>query len=134
MGFRRCDRQTDIKMRALLLTLLTFCIGSFAGSLTRHLWKLPSLPPISLGKTLGWMPAVILQLSVFLLIAIALWQWNRTNGKQPITADSLLKNPQSNIKNRWLPVVTQSCSRFKWRFHDGLRSPASFWLQCRRFF
>ncbi len=87
---------------SMLLTLLTFCIGSFAGSLTRHLWNLPSLPPISLGKTLGWTPAVILQLSVFLLIAIALWQWNRTNGKQPLTADFIIKTPQSHIKNQWL--------------------------------
>jgi hypothetical protein len=88
---------------SMLLTLLTFCIGSFAGSLTRHLWNLPSLPPISLGKTLGWMPAVILQLSVFLLIAIALWHWNRTTNARPsLTPNSIVKSPASNIRNQWL--------------------------------
>lgn len=57
----------------MLLTLVTFCFGAFAASLTRQLWaNLPALPPISLGATLGWGWATLLQLGVLALLWFAL--------------------------------------------------------------
>lgn len=62
---------------AMLLTLITFCIGAFGASLTRQFWStLPALTPISLGQTIGWIPAVLLQLIVFLALAKILLWWS----------------------------------------------------------
>lgn len=57
----------------LVTTLVTFCIGAFGASLTRQFWAgLPSFPAISLGNTLGWFWAVILQLMIFAALFVAL--------------------------------------------------------------
>jgi uncharacterized membrane protein YedE/YeeE len=93
---------------SMLLTLLTFCIGAFTASLTQHLWVgLPSLPPVSLGQLLGWHWAVLLQLTLFLVLALALRQWTRGNGENSLfkslgkqenatsTLDNLLYGPWS---------------------------------------
>ncbi|MEP6490693.1 YeeE/YedE family protein [Microcoleus vaginatus GB2-A3] len=57
----------------LLMTLVTFCIGAFAASLTRQLWvNLPALPAISLADNLGWFWAVVLQLTIFAALFVAL--------------------------------------------------------------
>ncbi|HLO52385.1 MAG TPA: YeeE/YedE family protein [Kamptonema sp.] len=57
----------------LLITLVTFCIGAFAASLTRQLWvNLPALPAISLADNLGWFWAVVLQLTIFAALFVAL--------------------------------------------------------------
>ncbi len=72
---------------SMLLTLLTFCMGAFTASLTEHLWDgLPSLPPISLGQSLGWHWAVLLQLTIFLLLALLLRQWTKADGKNSLFA------------------------------------------------
>ena len=63
---------------SMLLTLITFCVGAFWSSLTRQIWAgLPATAPISLGKTLGWPGAVLLQLVLFLVIARLLWWWSK---------------------------------------------------------
>jgi uncharacterized membrane protein YedE/YeeE len=52
----------------MLVTLLFFIIGSVFGVMHQAWWKaLPSLEPISLINTLGWLPALALNLSVFAL-------------------------------------------------------------------
>ena len=57
----------------LLVTLVTFCIGAFAASLTRQLWvNLPALPAISLADNLGWFWAVVLQLTIFAALFVTL--------------------------------------------------------------
>lgn len=57
----------------LLITLVTFCLGAFAASLTRQLWvNLPALPAISLVDNLGWFWAVVLQLTIFAALFVAL--------------------------------------------------------------
>ena len=57
----------------LLMTLVTFCIGAFAASLTRQLWvNLPALPAISLADNFGWFWAVVLQLTIFAALFVAL--------------------------------------------------------------
>ncbi|WP_236141900.1 YeeE/YedE family protein [Nostoc sp. CMAA1605] len=64
----------------MLITLLTFCLGAFWASLTRHLWaSLPKTEPIVLGETLGWTGAVVLQLGILLLLAGLLWLWSQTS-------------------------------------------------------
>ncbi|MBD2501197.1 YeeE/YedE family protein [Anabaena azotica] len=69
----------------MLITLVTFCLGAFWASLTRHLWAgLPTTEPIVLGETLGWTGAVVLQLGIFLLLAGLLWLWSQKN--HPATA------------------------------------------------
>jgi hypothetical protein len=61
----------------MLFALLTFCIGAFWASLTRQFWSvLPSVKPIFLGQSLGWMSAVFVQLILFLLLAVILWWWS----------------------------------------------------------
>ena len=62
----------------MALTLGGFIAGSVLA--TFHMpfwWQTPSLGEISLGETLGWGPAVALQLAVFLLIAAAIWRVER---------------------------------------------------------
>jgi uncharacterized membrane protein YedE/YeeE len=50
----------------MLVTLLFFIIGSVFGVMHQAWWKaLPSLEPISLVATLGWLPALVLNISVF---------------------------------------------------------------------
>lgn len=73
----------------LLITLFTFCLGAFGASLTRQLWSgLPALPAISLGNSLGWFWAVVLQLAA---IAIVIWALQR------------LKPHQGNVSDRSIP-------------------------------
>ncbi len=55
----------------MLVTLLFFIIGSVFGVMHQAWWKaLPSLEPISLVATLGWLPALALNLSVFAIAYI----------------------------------------------------------------
>jgi uncharacterized membrane protein YedE/YeeE len=69
----------------MLLTLVTFSMGSFTASLTRNLWAgLPSIPPLSLGKMLGWHWAVLLQLTLFVLLALALQKWSQQEGEKSL--------------------------------------------------
>ena len=50
----------------MLVTLLFFIIGSVFGVMHQAWWKaLPSLEPISLLETLGWLPALVLNILVF---------------------------------------------------------------------
>lgn len=82
----------------MLLTLLTFGIGSFWASLTGSLWAgLPKLQPISLVNTFGWAGGAI-QLAVLGLIAFALWK-NRapTAIEKPTKTISLLYGPWSLV-------------------------------------
>lgn len=56
----------------LAVTLVGFLAGSLIA--TFHMsfwWSLPSLGEVSLGRTLGWTPAVVLQLAILGLIALA---------------------------------------------------------------
>ncbi|HEY9803829.1 MAG TPA: YeeE/YedE family protein [Leptolyngbyaceae cyanobacterium] len=73
----------------MLITLVTFCLGAFWASLTRHLWAgLPTTEPIVLGETLGWTGAVVLQLGIFLLLAGLLWLWSKKNHPASATLPS----------------------------------------------
>lgn len=63
----------------MLIVLVFFCIGGFWGSLDLHLWQqLPGLGAVSLGKEMGWVWALILQLSLLVLIYLVL---KRIGGK-----------------------------------------------------
>ncbi len=66
----------------MLLTLLTFGLGSFWASLTGAAWAgLPrTAGPISLAASLGW-GGVGIQLAVIGLCAAGLWWWGRRNGE-----------------------------------------------------
>ena len=56
----------------MLVTLLFFIIGSVFGVMHQGWWKaLPSLEPISLVATFGWLPALVLNMSVFTLAYVA---------------------------------------------------------------
>jgi len=62
----------------MLFTLASFCAGSFWASLHMSWWqRLPSAPAIVLGESLGWVPAVVLQLAVLLALWQALRPWDR---------------------------------------------------------
>lgn len=81
----------------MLLTLLTFGIGSFWASLTGSVWAgLPATDPISLLKSWGW-AGVGLQLVLLGAIALLLWQW----GKSDQTADDITPTPAEpfNLKH-----------------------------------
>ena len=53
----------------MILVLLFFCAGAFWGSLDLDWWgRLPGIGAVSLGRELGWGPAVALQLGVLVLI------------------------------------------------------------------
>lgn len=74
----------------MLLTLLTFGVGSFWASLTGSFWAgLPSAEPISLLESWGWL-GVGLQIAVLGAIALFLRQW----GKPTVpTAKQAAQNP-----------------------------------------
>jgi hypothetical protein len=75
---------------AMLLTLLTFCLGAFGASLTRQLWAgLPATPPISLGNTIGWWGAVLVQLVLLGLAFVVLRWWHRGASDEPIPSPRL---------------------------------------------
>lgn len=94
---------------AMLLTLITFCIGAFGASLTRQLWStLPASSPISLGQTIGWIPAVLLQFLAFLLLVKILQWWSR---KKFINSDKL-KFDFSNLNYRNLSFIYGPWSLF----------------------
>jgi uncharacterized protein len=90
----------------MLLTLLTFGIGSFGATLTGNLWaSLPKTEPLSLITLWGW-SGIALQMLVLLVIAYALWLWDRrTNSdndsrdfrfsSHPLTLRALLYGPWS---------------------------------------
>ncbi|MBD2464875.1 YeeE/YedE family protein [Oscillatoria sp. FACHB-1407] len=89
----------------MLLTLLTFGLGSFWASLTGSLWAgLPKTEPISLVQSWGWL-GVAGQLLVLAAIAALLWQWGRkslppTESKsstQPFSLRNLLYGPWSLV-------------------------------------
>lgn len=82
----------------MLLTLLTFGIGSFWASLTGSLWAgLPQTEPLSLIKLWGW-SGVGLQLLVLLIIAYTLWLWDRrinlSNGNLTIDSEAIQQDAQ----------------------------------------
>lgn len=55
----------------MLVVLVSFCAGSWWGSLDLPWWHaLPALPPLALGAIVGWGPAVVVQA---LLIGAVLW-------------------------------------------------------------
>ena len=62
----------------MILTLITFCTGSFLASLHMQWWAgLPRLPGISLGIEIGWTAAVFFQL---VMLAGLYWLIRRSGG------------------------------------------------------
>jgi hypothetical protein len=88
----------------MLLTLLTFGIGSFWASLTDQVRAgLPALEPVSLIGIWGWY-GVALQLLILLAIAIMLWQWRKGDASTPTALpkfQSLIPNPRSLLYGSW---------------------------------
>ncbi|MDX2216050.1 MAG: YeeE/YedE family protein [Oculatellaceae cyanobacterium bins.114] len=87
----------------MLLTLLTFGIGSFGASLTESLWAaLPKAEPISLLKSWGWL-GVGIQLVVLGAIAFLLWRLGKPSlqadkeSTQPFSLRNLLYGPWSLV-------------------------------------
>jgi uncharacterized protein len=79
----------------MLLTLLTFGMGSFGASLTGNLWAgLPQTEPLSFIKLWGW-GGVAVQLLMLLLIAYALWLWDRRAN----LGSQLQPNPQLTLRS-----------------------------------
>ncbi|MCZ6842918.1 MAG: YeeE/YedE family protein [SAR324 cluster bacterium] len=62
----------------MAVTLLAFCAGAFWASLHLGWWStLPRLAPVSLGRELGWVGAVLAQFALLTLIYLALRFWAR---------------------------------------------------------
>lgn len=83
----------------MVLTLITFGIGSFWASLTGGVWAtLPKLSPISFVGLWGWAGGAM-QLAVLGLIAFGLWQGRKatTITQPPSPAYSLLYGPWSLV-------------------------------------
>lgn len=62
----------------MLITLIAFIAGSFWASL--HMfwwWQLPSLPTISLGKSIGWGNAFFAQAVVLFILFILMKKWHK---------------------------------------------------------
>jgi uncharacterized protein len=75
----------------MLLTLLTFGIGSFWASLTESVWQtLPRTQPISLVQTWGWL-GVVAQLAILLFLAFILTRWQLRKDKD--NSSTLPPNP-----------------------------------------
>jgi uncharacterized protein len=90
----------------MLLTLLTFGVGSFWASLTGPLWaELPKTEAISFVQSWGWL-GVGVQLVVLAAIALLLWRWgqkslnvspNATSTVQSFNLRSFLYGPWSLV-------------------------------------
>ncbi|HEY9621382.1 MAG TPA: YeeE/YedE family protein [Crinalium sp.] len=86
----------------MLLTLLTFGLGSFWASLTGSIWAgLPTAEPFSLLESWGWL-GVGVQLTVLGAIAALLWRWGKpsSNGLPASNASpfrSLIYGPWSLV-------------------------------------
>ena len=62
----------------MMVTLAAFVAGSFWASLDMQWWvSTPRVAGIALGDTIGWSAALVLQLTVFLIIFLALRRWGR---------------------------------------------------------
>jgi len=87
---------------SLLLTLLTFCIGAFAASLTRQIWNaLPTTQPIVLGTAIGWTQAVVMQLLLLALLAGVLHWWSRSHQQSETTDPSTDQTRQAWVQDTW---------------------------------
>ena len=63
---------------SMIVALVGFAAGSLVATMHAAFWRtLPSFGPVSLGETLGWGPAVALQLAVFAAIAFVAGVWER---------------------------------------------------------
>ncbi|ACK68203.1 protein of unknown function DUF395 YeeE/YedE [Rippkaea orientalis PCC 8801] len=79
----------------MMLTLLTFCIGSFWSTLTSGFWsKFPETQPLSLIEQWGWL-GVSIQLLIFVVLAYFLWLWgkNRLSDHQESLPNALQDSP-----------------------------------------
>ena len=75
----------------MVATLAAFIAGSFWASLHMQWWAAtPRLPGIALGEVLGWTPAMLLQLAVFLAIYLFLKRWGRVNPR-PVQSRPVLQ-------------------------------------------
>lgn len=85
----------------MLLTLITFGIGSFWATLTGNWWTgLPQTESLSLINLWGW-TGIALQLFLLLLIAVALWHWRRKTNSVPFPSRSLRSTPHSLLYGPW---------------------------------
>ena len=87
----------------MLLTLISFSVGSFLGSVSTELWRgWPSLEPVSLLAHWGW-PGALLQLVVLTTLALVLWRWQQPTlqhqGFWPRTGDwrGVLTGPWATV-------------------------------------
>jgi len=63
---------------SMIVALIGFAAGSLVATMHAAFWRtLPSLGAVSLGDTLGWAPAVVLQLGAFAAIAYGAKVWER---------------------------------------------------------
>jgi hypothetical protein len=86
----------------MLLTLLTFSLGSFWASLTGNLWAaLPKSEPISLVQSLGW-GGGLLQLAILGVLALVLRRW-KSQG-QPFSV-SIRFTPSTFLYGPWSLVL-----------------------------
>lgn len=71
----------------LLITLITFGVGSFLASLHRPFWfGLPSIDPIIFHESLGWIGGVALQLGCLGVMAVGIYYFQRPSSP-PKTID-----------------------------------------------
>lgn len=129
----------------LLVTLVTFCVGAFAASLTRQLWAgLPAFPAVSLGNTVGWFWAVVLQLGVLALLFFALQRLPQSASVPPPSAatpspfptslTALIRGPWSLLTGaialavlNWLTLILSGQPwRITWGFALWAAEIASF--------
>jgi len=84
----------------MMVVLLFFCIGGFWGSLDLSYWQqLPGIGSVSLGKTLGWKTAILLQLMV-LLAAYGVFKWLGATRQQSLWFDGKF-DPRQLLRGPW---------------------------------
>jgi len=121
----------------MIITLITFCLGSFCASISQDLWSgLPQIPPIVLGETIGWKNAVIVQLIVFFFLAIIVGIWTKNSPISPknINWRDFLHNPWSIFMGgiilgllNWLTLVISGQPwRITWGFALWMAKIAMF--------
>ncbi|WP_109514428.1 YeeE/YedE family protein [Pseudomonas ovata] len=90
----------------MLVTLVFFILGSLIATHHVHWWfALPSLPAISMVKSLGWLPALLLNLTVFALIAwLSVHLEKRRHGQLEGPVQSELRGWQRFVRGPWLLV------------------------------
>jgi len=93
----------------MVVTLIAFCTGAFAGSLdVLQLPSLPSLGAVSFGKALGWPLAIALQAALLAALWLGFRRWAGDRPQRSIWGEAAVGRTLAASLQRWPARSSQS--------------------------